>query len=90
MVFNVPSECRNHMHPNPTIKRFSQSVTSANKSVTSAKLGSVSFADAVDYASVIPYSVVYGWLPSTMVEHAMAGNKSVHTLDTSQENLLTC
>ena len=56
------------MHPYPTIKRFSQSVKSANQSVKSAKLGSsVSFADAVDYVSVVPYSEIYGWLPSTRV-----------------------
>ena len=58
------------MHPNPTIKPFSQSVKSANQSVKSAELGSVSFADDVVCVSVVPYSEIDGFLPKGFVATA--------------------
>jgi hypothetical protein len=38
-----------------------------NMSSTTKSAKSVTFSDAVDYATVVPYSVVYGWPPHTKV-----------------------
>jgi hypothetical protein len=38
-----------------------------NMSSTTKSAKSVTFSDSVDYATVVPYSVVYGWPPHTKV-----------------------